>query len=161
MPMSRFVAGLRALVGHELLHMPSACVLCHDPAGRMLLVRQAESGRWSVPGGVIEPGEAPDDAARREVLEETGIEVRITALRTAIGGPRCRTVYANGDRLSYVALVYEGEVVGDATPVPDGAEVDDTGWFRADEVAKLPLESFVEVLRDEGLLGDVAHANPA
>lgn len=157
--MSRFVAGLRALVGHELLHMPSACVLCHDADGRILLVRQAESGRWSVPGGVIEPGEAPDAAAQREVLEETGLDVRLTALRTALGGPRCRTVYVNGDQLSYVALVYEGEVDGAVTPKPDGVEVDDVGWFSAAEVANLPLESFVEVLRDEGLLGDVAPAN--
>ena len=84
--------------------MPSAAALCRDGSDRILLVRQADTGRWSTPGGVIEPGEAPEQAAIREVHEETGLAVVIDSLRTAVGGPDYRTMYSNGDRLSYVAL---------------------------------------------------------
>ncbi|WP_425846885.1 NUDIX domain-containing protein [Agrococcus sp. TSP3-2-1] len=51
-----------------------------DDAGRFLLVRRrhpAEAGRWSVPGGSVEPGETMPQAVAREVLEETGIVVTV------------------------------------------------------------------------------------
>ena len=58
-----------------------ACVgaVVHDDAGRLLLIRRGTEpnrGRWSVPGGRVEPGESPADAVEREVLEETGLRVR-------------------------------------------------------------------------------------
>lgn len=48
---------------------------------RVLLHRHARLGRWLPPGGHIEPHELPDDAARREVLEEAGIEIELTGDR--------------------------------------------------------------------------------
>lgn len=49
-----------------------------DPRGRLLLIRRAhdpEAGRWSLPGGRVEPGESARDATAREVAEETGLAV--------------------------------------------------------------------------------------
>ncbi len=49
-----------------------------DPAGRFLLVQRGQEpdkGRWSIPGGHIEPGESDTEATAREVLEETGLHV--------------------------------------------------------------------------------------
>lgn len=62
-----------------------ACVgaIIRDPSGRVLLILRAnEPGRglWSLPGGRIEPGESPEAAVVREVLEETGLEVRVDRL---------------------------------------------------------------------------------
>ena len=58
--------------------VPCVGALVHDDEGRLLVVRRANEparGRWSVPGGRVEPGEADADAVRREVLEETGRHV--------------------------------------------------------------------------------------
>jgi 8-oxo-dGTP diphosphatase len=57
-----------------------AAVLLVDREGRLLLQRRtmdapAAPGKWSFPGGGIEPGEEPEEAARRELLEETGLLV--------------------------------------------------------------------------------------
>ena len=49
-----------------------------DPQGRLLLIRRAhdpEAGRWSLPGGKVEPDESVRDAPAREVAEETGLDV--------------------------------------------------------------------------------------
>jgi ADP-ribose pyrophosphatase YjhB (NUDIX family) len=69
-----------------------ACVgaIIRDESGRVLLVRRAnEPGRglWSLPGGRIEPDEAEEAAVVREVLEETGLAVRVEGLagRVSIG----------------------------------------------------------------------------
>jgi len=56
----------------------SAVVLARDDGGRILLIRQVGgpfAGHWLLPGGGLEPGESLEDAARREVREETGLEV--------------------------------------------------------------------------------------
>lgn len=55
----------------------SAMVVLEDPRGRVLVVRTAYGrGRWSLPGGFVRRGEAPWEAAAREVTEELGAEVR-------------------------------------------------------------------------------------
>jgi ADP-ribose pyrophosphatase YjhB (NUDIX family) len=46
----------------------------------MLLVRRSDNGRWAVPGGYMEPGGAFTEACAREVLEETGLHVRVGKL---------------------------------------------------------------------------------
>jgi len=51
-----------------------AAVACVDARGRVLLVRHLVSGAWLLPGGALEPGESPEQAARRELREETGCE---------------------------------------------------------------------------------------
>ncbi len=60
--------------------------------GRVLLHRHARLGRWLPPGGHIEPDEIPDEAARREVLEETGVEIELIGPplndATGTGNPR-------------------------------------------------------------------------
>src|SRR5258708_36662926 len=102
MPISPFMAKLRALVGNELLLLPTVAVLCRDGKGRVLLVRQLETGRWSLPGGAMEPDETPEDAARREAEEETGLSVEIGSVRDVFGGPRCRTCFANADKPAFL-----------------------------------------------------------
>jgi ADP-ribose pyrophosphatase YjhB (NUDIX family) len=116
-----------------------------------LVVREAASGNWSTPGGAIEPGESPEEAAVREVEEETGLAIEIDRLRAVLGGTEYRTVYPNGDRLSYVAIVYDARVVGgDLTP--DNDETTEVAWLGLEELRFLPLTRFVTLLlRDTGL----------
>jgi 8-oxo-dGTP pyrophosphatase MutT (NUDIX family) len=144
-PMSPYVARLRALVGNELLHLPSVAALCRDDSGRILLVKQSDSGKWSTPGGAIEPGESPEQAAIREVHEETGLDISVDGLRTAVGGPEYRTVYANGDKPSFVALVYDATVTG-GEPTPDDEETSDVAWFAIEDLDELPRENFLTLL---------------
>lgn len=54
--------------------------LFRDDAGRVLLVEPTYKDVWEIPGGMIEPGEAPRSACNREVLEELGLECQVGRL---------------------------------------------------------------------------------
>src|ERR1700743_1000663 len=97
--MSPFLRRLRQTVGHDLLLLRSVAVLPWDEQGRLLLVRNVETDDWQAIGGIIEPDESPRDAAVREALEEAGVELELTGLRDAIGGPQYRHTYPNGDQV--------------------------------------------------------------
>ncbi len=55
----------------------SVFVVTEEPRPRLVLIRHAKFGRWMIPGGHVERDEAPDAAACREVLEETGARIRL------------------------------------------------------------------------------------
>jgi len=91
-----------------------------DADGRALLIRhEAGSERWGTPGGGHEPGETLDETARREVREETGVEVRLTGVYRA----RRKTVVHEVNperRFDMLTVWFEGE------PASEDAESTDT-----------------------------------
>lgn len=109
MPRSGYVAELRRSIGSGLLLLPAATICLFDGQRRLLLARHVDGGLWSTPGGAIEPGETPAEAAVREAHEELGIEVRPRALIGVFGGADYEVVYPNGDRVSYVTMAFECE----------------------------------------------------
>lgn len=141
---------MREHVGHDLIVMPAVSVLVWDAQGRLLLVREAETGRWQTVGGAIEPDEDPYAAALREAREEAGVDVRIDRIRTVLGGPRYRLVYPNSDIVSYVSIVFDASIVA-GTPAPDGDETTETGWFARDELGRVALTAFTVELLDDAL----------
>lgn len=146
--MAEHVKRLRELVGgHELLQLPSVSVALRDAAGRVLLARHAEGNVWLLPGGSIEPGETPADAAVREMWEETGLFVRLTRLIGVFGGPHHIVRYRNGDRTSYVTAAFEAKADSGAMR-PDGAELLEARFFDEAETAAVQLSPAVpEILR--------------
>jgi ADP-ribose pyrophosphatase YjhB (NUDIX family) len=139
MAIPEHIARLRAAVGHDLLLLPSVSVLPVDQAGRVLLVRHAgQHDGWAVLGGAVEPGESPAQAAVRETREEIGVEIRLTRLLGALGGPDYEVTYPNGDRVAYVTSVYAAEITA-GLPAPADGELAEVAWFRPDQLPDLDL----------------------
>jgi 8-oxo-dGTP pyrophosphatase MutT (NUDIX family) len=136
--MSSYISGVRKSIGNDLLLIPTVAVLPRDSSGRILLVRQTDSGRWATIGGTIEPDESPEDAGLREAAEEANVVVRLGRLLTALGGPEYRITYPNGDQAACVPIVYDATVQsGDAAP--DGDETSEVGWFHPSSFTTLDL----------------------
>ena len=69
--MSPHYAKIREHIGTSLLMMPSVAGLIRNNKGELLLQKKSD-GSWSLPAGAIEPSETPEQAIKREILEETG-----------------------------------------------------------------------------------------
>ena len=67
-----YIEDMRARIGHDMLITASVAVLVSD-GRRILLQRRRDNGLWALHGGMIEIGETFEDAARRELREETGL----------------------------------------------------------------------------------------
>ena len=141
MPVSPYISSLRAVVGSRLLLVPTVSVWPRNDAGQILLVRSTDDGLWGTVGGMVEVGESPDEAARREAREEAGVDVRLTRILDAVGGTAFEHHYVNGDHVANVAVIYEAEVVA-GDPHPDGDETMDVRWFHPHELAALSLNTF-------------------
>ena len=151
MAISPFVKRLRALVGNDLLLLPSVSVLPRDEQGRVLLVRILDTDNWATIGGAVEPDETPELAACREAEEEAGVTLRLGSLLGVLGGPEYRVTYPNGDRTAYVVAVYDA-VVDSGTPRPDGDETSDVAWFDPDDLPLATMGPLTKaLLRDVGI----------
>ncbi|HSP03400.1 MAG TPA: NUDIX domain-containing protein [Acidimicrobiales bacterium] len=118
---------------------------------RLLLIRRGRGvaiGQWSLPGGVVEPGELLAEAVVRELLEETGLE--------GVCGSLVGVVERFIEGRHYVILDHHVTLLEpDTTPVAgdDAAEV---AWVALSEVADWPLvEGLAEFLHDHGILATI------
>ncbi|GAA2065476.1 NUDIX domain-containing protein [Streptomyces albiaxialis] len=136
-----FIRDLRVSAGHQLLFLPGVSAVVFDDTGRVLLGRRADTGNWSIIGGIPEPGEQPADCAVREVWEETGVRcvpdrvVLVQALEKPV-------TYPNGDICQYMDVTLRCTATGEAA---GAARVNDdesleVAWFGTDELP--PLREF-------------------
>jgi ADP-ribose pyrophosphatase YjhB (NUDIX family) len=132
----QYILDLRKLIGRSPLLLPgvSAVLVREDlEPGRqhLLLTKRTDNGRWSLPAGIVEPGEQPAEAIIREVAEETGVVAHADRLALLTAEPE--TAYANGDRVQYIAMCFRCSYVSGEAVVAD-EESTAVAWFATDEL---------------------------
>jgi ADP-ribose pyrophosphatase YjhB (NUDIX family) len=125
-------------------------VFAFDACGRVLLVQRGRppaQGLWSVPGGKVRWGETLAAACRREVLEETGIEITVGPLVTCF--ERMDAAH------HYVILDFIGTPTQAVAEPRAGDDAAQARWLTPDELRALPLTAgFLPVLAQaRGLAG--------
>ena len=122
-----------------------ANALVRDEQGRLLLGRPTYPPRqWDLPGGRVERDESPDEALPREVLEETGLEIRIERLALVDARGRSRVIF-----------VFECSVVG-GTVEPAVGEIAALRWAGEAELDEVPAD-VRERIRQATAPGGTAH----
>jgi ADP-ribose pyrophosphatase YjhB (NUDIX family) len=150
MPIPDFIVDLRRYVGQAELWLPGVTAVVRR-ADEVLLVRRADNGQWTPVTGIVDPGEQPAVAARREVLEETGVSVQVEHLAWVNAGPP--VVHANGDQARYLDLCFTCRYVGGTAHVADD-ESCDVQWF---PVGNLPQMREIFHQRISAALDQQAH----
>ena len=128
-----YILELRKYVGHRPLIQVGASVIVEDLQGRILLQLRADNHCWGTCGGSIEPDERVEDAAKRELFEETGLTAESLTLFGVFSGPELHYVYPNGDEVSNIDIVFlcrsfTGELK------PQAEEVEKLRFFAVDEI---------------------------
>jgi 8-oxo-dGTP diphosphatase len=128
--------------------VPCVGAIIKDEAGRLLLIKRGhdpEAGRWSLPGGRIEPGESDEQAVVRETWEETGLRVTCGALVGSVERPGLAGAVV--DIRDYAATVTGGTLAA-------GDDAAGARWVSPAGLTDLPLTSgLAETLTAWGVLG--------
>ena len=102
-----YIEDLRALIGHVRVNLCGSTVIIRNSERKILMQqRKYPYGRWGVPGGLMELGEAAEDTARREIFEETGMKLGPLKLLGVYSGQNYFCRAANGDEYYTVVIAY-------------------------------------------------------
>ena len=104
--MGEYIMDMRRRVGHIPLMQCGASVIVENDKGEILLQKRTDNSKWGYAGGSVELLEAVEEAASRELEEETGLIAEHLDLLGVFSGPQMAYTYPNGDQVSNVDIVY-------------------------------------------------------
>ena len=117
-----YIMEMRKHVGHAPIMSCSCGVIIENAAGEILLQKRRDNGCWALIGGAMEMGETFEEAAKREVKEESGLSLGKLEIFKLCSGRDCIIEYPNGDvtfgpGIIFLTKEYEGEIEGDPEEV--------------------------------------------
>lgn len=104
--MEKYLKNLRELVGHMPILVCGASVIVENENGEILLQLRKDNNCWGYAGGLVDINEIVEEAAKRELFEETGIVANSLELFGIFSGKEMYHVYPHGDEISVVDIVY-------------------------------------------------------
>ena len=104
--MTDYITTMRSLIGHTPILQVGASVILVNENKEILLQKRRDNGCWGYHGGSVELDEIVEDAAKRELFEETGLIADKLELFGVFSGPDTHFVYPNGDEVSNVDILY-------------------------------------------------------
>jgi ADP-ribose pyrophosphatase YjhB (NUDIX family) len=128
-----YIEDLRTIIGTRPLILSGSVVAVINQQGKILLQKRPE-GVWGLPGGLMELEESAEEAARREVLEETGVEIGELQLINVFSGKQYYRKLANGDEFYPVTIAYVSTDIKSCNLKIDGIETMDAGFFSVKEL---------------------------
>ena len=119
------------------LRLGCSAIIFDEKREKVLLTRRADNGRWCLPGGRMESGESAAEACEREVLEETGLTVRVKRLIGVYSNPDQLVIYPDGNKAFFVVLSFEAEIISGELILSD--ETTGFGYFSIKEMESMPM----------------------
>ena len=131
--MGDYVKDIRKYIGHRPLMIVGASVIVENERGEILMLVRSDNHCWDYPGGATELDERVEDAAARELFEETGLHAKSLELFGVFSGPDTHYVYPNGDEVSVVDIVYRCRDY-DGELIPQEGEAEELRFFAPADV---------------------------
>ncbi len=135
------------IAGQGEIRLGCSAVIFDAARQNILLTQRTDNGQWCLPGGRIEPGESISEACAREVLEETGLVVKITRLNGIYSDPHKLVVYPDGHKVHIIAISFDAQIL-DGEPQLSN-ETLAWGYFSLKDAEKLDmLAGHLERIKD-------------
>jgi len=129
--MGPYLSSVRSRLGPQCILLPGVRAIILDERGRVLLQRRTDVECWGLPSGSLELDETAMQALRREVREETALEVGRAEPMGLYSGPSQRFRYPNGDEIQCFSVAFiVREWAGE--PKADGAEGSEVRFWPMD-----------------------------
>ncbi|MCQ6334061.1 NUDIX hydrolase [Bacillus cereus] len=145
-----YIEELREVVGSRPLNLAGVAVAVFNEQGQILL-QQRRHGIWGVPGGFVELGESIEAAGRREVLEETGIEIGTLQLATVFSGKEFFMKLPNGDEFYPITIAYLCKDITGGLLKADGVESLHVQFFNLNELPQ-NISPFIKKLIEQNIV---------
>ena len=150
--MTHVLYGDRISKGAEL-RVGSCAVIFDETRQKVLLTKRADNGLWCLPGGKMDSGESIEECCTREVVEETGLEVRTKRLIGVYSNKDLLVVYSDGNKSQIVVLSFEAEIIGGKIGLSE--ETTDFGYFSLDEIESMSMHGRHKERVEDALLNQI------
>ncbi len=137
-----YIHDLRRLTGPRKLILNATDALIVRE-GKILFQRRADNGKWGLIGGLLELNETYEEAAIREIREETGLEVKLESFLGIFHNHDM--VWPNGDRAHVISACYTASIVRGEPRIDE--ESFELRFFGKDEIPPLFAQDHIEELK--------------
>jgi len=146
-----YTGKLRSIVGNQKLIIPSVRAIILDESNRILYIKRKGNNKWALPAGGIELNESIEECLRREVKEETGLEVVKATLVAMYTGRQYSIINRFGDEYQGFEFLFRIDE-WNGTVQTETEETSDIGFFPMDDLPEFESGYFEqhenEVLED-------------
>lgn len=140
-----YIRWIRSYVGNQEIILNFSGGILTNQNNEILLQLRSDKKLWGLPGGAVEKGESVERAAIREVLEETGIQVKITALLGIYSN--YFDIYPNGDKAQTITTMFIFEAIEGSLSI-DNTETLDLRFFSRDNLPEIANQQHEDAIRD-------------
>lgn len=127
-----YIMDLRKIVGSRPLIMAGSCVIIKNEEEQILLQKRSDTLDWGTVGGALELGDSFEEAAARELYEETGLTANRFEFVTILSGKDMYFKYPHGDEVYNVMAVFEVKEFQGEPKINDDEGLE-LGWFSLDK----------------------------
>jgi 8-oxo-dGTP pyrophosphatase MutT (NUDIX family) len=138
--MDSYIKKIRDKIGQDKFIHPAARIIIENDAGKILFIHRSDNGNIGLPAGAFEEGEDIEACIKREVKEETGLDLNNLSLIGISSNPAIETVsYPNGDAFQYFTIEFYSNQFSGTLQAMDSNEIMKLEFLSADNANKLPL----------------------
>ena len=128
-----YISDLRKYVGHQPIITAGVGLLVFNNENKVLMQLRTDYNAWDFPGGAMELGESFEEVAKRELKEETNLEIDELKLFTVLSGKDTYREYPNGDKIYDITAIFIVKKYHNNLKINDD-ESKKLDWFKIDEL---------------------------
>ena len=145
-------------------HFCASAFIIDPVTKKLLLIKHKKNRRWTQPGGHIEGNETPEEAALREVYEETGLRIKLLGERfpreddfiRPLGIQRNRKTLNDGEMHMHIDIIYAAVPIESTSNILRNDESDEIRWFSREELDYIDCFPDIKITMDY-ILNNIIH----